>query len=193
MVQRMTGYEEKACHCGEDSERLSQLSYQEPPVASSSGPSFPSEGSPEPIPVPPPAVTGDDQEFPVSPSSPSDSDKENSNEGSFESAQQVVTELVEIQEVDPEVADEEAQALSDAMDAEVRSRLFQRCKSKQHPQRFAPFPKGWAADQARRQRRRTFQRGGAERERFVRTRNLREGLLGDADVESDHSGSSSGE
>ena len=164
-----------------------------PPVASSSGPSFLGEGSPEPIPVPPPAVTGEGPEFPVSPSSPSDSDKENSNEGSFESAQQVVTELVEIQEVDDEeVDDEEAQALSDAMDAEVRSRLFQRCKSKQHPHRFAPFPKGWEADQARRQRRRTFQRGGAERERFVRTRNLREGLLGDADVESDHSGSSSG-
>ena len=186
MVNRMTGYEEKACHCGEDSGHLSWLSYQEPPVASSS--LFPSGESPQPIPVPPPAVGSADPEFPVSPSSPGDSDKENSNEGSFESAQQVVTELVEIQEVD----DEEAQALSDAMDAEVRSRLFQRCKSKQHPHRFAPFPKGWQADQARRQRRRTFQRGGAERERFVRTRNLREGLLGDADVESDHSGSSSG-
>ena len=40
MVNRMTGYEEKACHCGEDSGRLSRLSYMEPPVASSSGPSF---------------------------------------------------------------------------------------------------------------------------------------------------------
>ena len=135
MVKRMTGYEEKACHCGEDSERLSQLSYQEPPVASSSGPSFPSGESPQPIPVPPPTVGGADPEFPISPSSPGDSDKENSNEGSFESAQQGVTELAEIEEVD----DEEAQALSDAMDAEVRSRLFQRCKSKQHPHRFAPL------------------------------------------------------
>ena len=191
MVKRMTNYEGKACHCGEDSERLSQLSYQEPPVASSSGPSFPSGGSPEPIPVPPPAVAGEGPEFPVSPSSPGDSDKENSNKGSFESAQQVVTELVEIQEVD----DEEAQALSDAMDAEVRSRLFQRCKSKQHPHRFAPFPKGWQADRARGERRRTFRRPllEVEHERFVRTRNLREGLLGDADVESDDSGSSSGE
>ena len=123
MVKRMTGYEEKACHCGEDSERLSQLSYQDPPVASSSGTSFPGEGSPQPIPVPPPAVVGDGPEFPASPSSPGDSDKENSNEGSFESAQQVVTELVEIREVE----DEEAQAISDAMDEEVRSRLFQRC------------------------------------------------------------------
>ena len=158
-------------------------------MASSSGPSFPSEGSPEPIPVPPPAVTGVDPEFPVSPSSPGDSDKENSNEGSFEPALPVVTELVEIWEVQ----DEEAQALSDAMDEEVRSRLFQWCRSKNHPERFHPYPKGWQNGLRPSGRRRTFQRGGAERERFVRTRNLREGLLGDADVESEHSGSSSGD
>ena len=139
MVNRMTGYEEKACHCGENSGRLSQLSYQEPPVALSSGPSFPSEGSPEPIPVPPPAVVGDGPEFPVSSPSPGDSDKENSSTGSFESAQAVVTELVEIREVE----DEEAQALSDAMDKEVRSCLFQRCHSKNHPEHFHPYPKGW--------------------------------------------------
>ena len=139
MVNRMTGYKEKACHCGEDSERLSQLSYEEPPVASSSGPSFPSGGSPEPIPVPPPTIGGAGSEFPVSPSSPSDSDKENSNEGPFESAQPIVTELVEIREVQ----DEEAHALSDAMDEEVRSHLFQRCRSKNHPERFHPYPKGW--------------------------------------------------
>ena len=90
-------------------------------MALSSGPSFPSNGSPEPIPVPPLAAGGADPEFPVSPLSPGDSDKENSNEGSFESAQQIVTELVEIREVQ----DEEAQVLSDAMDEEVRSRLFQ--------------------------------------------------------------------
>ena len=188
MVKRMTDYEKKACHCGEDSERLSQLSYEEPPVASSSGPSFPSGGSPEPIPVPPPTVGGADPEFPVSPLSPGDSDKENSNKGSFESSQQVVTELVEIWEVQ----DEEAQALSDAMDEEVRSCLFQRCRSKNHPERFHPYPKGWQNGIRPSGRRRTFHREGAERERFVRTWNLREGLLGDADVESDHSGSSSG-
>ena len=189
MVNRMTGYKEKACHCGENSGRLSQLSYAEPPVASSSGPSFPSEGSPQPIPVPLPAAGVAGPEFPVSPSSPGDSDKENSNEGSFESAQQVVTELVEIQEVD----DEEAQALSDAMDTEVRSLLFQCCKSKNHPERFAPYLKGWQNGLRPRERRQTFQRGGAEHERFVRTWNLREGLLGDADIESEHSGSSSGD
>ena len=189
MVQRMTGYEEKACHCGEDSECLSQLSYVEPPVASSSGPSFPSEGSPQAIPVPPPTVGGAGPEVPLSPSSPGDSDEENSNEGSFESTQQIVTELVEIQEVQ----DEEAQALSDAMDQEVRSRLFQWCHSKNHPEHFHPYPKGWQNGLRPSGRRQTFHRGGAERERFVRTWNLREGLLGDADVESEHSRSSSGD
>ena len=63
MVKRMTDYEEKACHCGEDSERLSHLSYVEPLVASSSGPSFPSKGSPQPTPVPPLAAVAD-MEFP---------------------------------------------------------------------------------------------------------------------------------
>ena len=189
MVKRMTGYEEKACRCGEDSERLSQLSYQEPPVASSSGPSFPSGVSPQPIPVPPPTVGGTGPEVPVSPLSPGDSDKENSSEGSFQSAQHVVTELVEIQEIQ----DKEAQVLSDAMDEEVRSCLFQRCCSKNHPERFHPYPKGWQNGLRPSGRRRTFQRGGAKRERLVRTRNLREGLLGDVDVESEHSGSSSGD
>ena len=47
--------------------------------------------------------------------------------------------MVEVVEVDPEVDNEEAQALSDAIDTEVRSRLFQCCKSKQHPHWFALF------------------------------------------------------
>ena len=115
-------------------------------MASSSGPSFPSEGSPQPIPVPPLAAVVADLEFPISPLSPGDSDKENSNEGSFESTQQVVTDLVAIQE--EEILDEDAQALSDAMDREVRSRLFQRCKSKQGPKHFQPYPKGWKTDRA---------------------------------------------
>ena len=98
-------------------------------------------------------------------------------------------------EADPEVDDEEAQALSDAMDAKVRSRLYQRCKSKQHPHWFAPFPKGWEADRAHGQQQRTFRWAllEVEREWFIWTQNLREGLLGDADVKSDDSGSSPGE
>ena len=139
MVNRMTGYEEKACHCGEDSDCLSHLSYGEPLVALSSGPSFPSEGLPQPIPVPPPTIPVADPVVSLSPLSPGDSDKENSNKGSFESAQQVVTELVEIQEVD----DEEAMAILDAMDAEVRTRIFRCCKSKQGPKHIYPYPKGW--------------------------------------------------
>ena len=191
----MTSFEQQVCRCGEGSGRLSDVSYDEPPVASGSGLSFRDGGSPGPIPVPPPASSVQGPDVPLPSSGSSSSDKENSSVGSFQSAPQAVSELVEIVEADPEVDDEEAQALSDAMDAEVRSRLFQRCKSKQHPHRFAPFPKGWQADRARGQRRRTF-RGAlleVERERFIRTRNLREGLLGDADVESDDSGSSSGE
>ena len=157
-------------------------------MALSSGPSFPSGGSPQPIPVPLPTANVANPEFPVSPLSSGDSDKENSSKGSFQSAQHVVTELVEIREVQ----DEEAEALLDAMDEEVRSRLFQRCRSKNHPERFHPYPKGWQNGLRPRARRRTFQRGGAERERLLRTQTLREGLLGDADVESEHSGSSSG-
>ena len=151
MVNRMTGYEEKACRCGDDNDRLSHLSYGEPPVALSSGPSFPSEGSPQPIPVPLPTSAAGPI-VPLSPLSPGDSDKENSNEGCFESAQQVMTDLVTIWEEDNEAA----QALSDAMDAEVRSRLFQRCKLKQGPKHFHPYPKGWKADRPC-ERRRTFQ------------------------------------
>ena len=195
LALRMTSFEAQVCRCGEGSERLSNMSYQEPPVASGSGASFPGGGSPSPLPVPPPAsqVQGADVALPSS--GLSSSDKENSSVRSFQSAQQAVSKLVEIVEADPEVDDEEAQALLDAMDAEVRSRLYQRCKSKQHPHRFAPFPKGWKADHARGQQRRTFRRAPleVERERFIRTQNLREGLLGDADVESDDSGSSSGE
>ena len=88
------------------------------------GVSFPSGGTSSPIPVPPPAsqIPAPDVALPSSGSS--SSDKENSSVGSFQSAQQAVNELVEIVEADPEVDDEEAQALSDAMDAEVRSRLF---------------------------------------------------------------------
>ena len=145
MVNRMMGYEEKAFRCGEDSERLSNLSYGEPPVALSSGPSFPSEGSPQPIPIPLLAAVVADPEVPVSPSSPGDSDKENSNEGSFKSAQQVVTDLVAIQE---DKEDKDAWALLDVMDMEVRSHLFQRCKLKQGPKHFQPYPKGWKADRA---------------------------------------------
>ena len=147
----MTSFEAQVCRCGEGSERLSDMSYQEPPMASGSGTSFPSGESSSPIPVPPPATQVPAPDVALPSSGSSSSDKENSSVGSFQSAQQAVNELVEIVEADPEVDDEEAQVLSDAMDAEVRSRLYQRCKLKQHPHQFTPFPKGWKADRACRQ------------------------------------------
>ena len=137
MVTWMVGYEERACHCSDDSEHLSNLSYGEPAVASSS--SFPSGTSPIPIPVPAPSTSLPASDIPLPSSETSDSDKENSSPGSFKSAQQVVTELVEIQEVD----EEEAQVLLDVMDAQVQSRLYQCCKSKNHPSHYHPFPKDW--------------------------------------------------
>ena len=138
----MTGYEEKVCHCGEDSDHLSNLSYGEPLVASSSGgPSFPKAQSPGPIPILPPTTRVAGLDLSVSSSGTSDLDKENSRSEPMESTQSVVTdhELVEIQEVD----DDKVQALSDVMDLKVRSCLYQRCRSKNHPEHFAPYPKGW--------------------------------------------------
>ena len=137
----MSGFEQQVCRCGAGSGRLSDVSYEDPPVASGSGLSFHDGGSPSPVPVPPPASQVQGPDVPLQSSGSSSSDKENGSVGSYQSAPQAVSELVEVVEADPDVDDEEAQALSDAMDAEVRSRLFQRCKSKQHPHRFAPFPK----------------------------------------------------
>ena len=111
------------------------------------GPSFRGAPSPSPIPVPPPVSTVPAQgvAFPSLGTSPG---LEPSSEGSFESAQPVVTELVEIAEIpeiDLSIDDADAKALSDRMDAEVRSRLLQRCKSRQHPEHFLPYPKGHEA------------------------------------------------
>ena len=156
LALRMTNFEAQVCQCGKDSGRLSDMSYEEPPVESGSGASFPGGRSSSPIPVPPPATQVPAADVPIPSLGLSSSDKENSSVGSFQSAQQAVNELVEIVEADPEVDDEEAQALSDAMDAEVRSWVYQCCKSKQHPHWFAPFPKDWKADQACKQRRRPF-------------------------------------
>ena len=151
MVTRMVGYEEKACRCGDHSDRLSDMSYGEPVVAE--GPSFRGTPSPSPVPVPPPVPSVQAQDVAVSSPSSSSAGSGPSSEGSFESAQPVVTELVEVVEVDLEVDSEEARVLSDRMDDEVRSRLRQRCKLKQHPERYAPFPKGWEARGRARERR----------------------------------------
>ena len=95
---------------------------------------FPSREASVPLPVPPPTTPIPPADIPIPSSGSSSSDKENSSEGSFQSALNVMSTLVEIQEADPEVDDEDTQALLDAMDAEVRSHLYQCCKSKRHPQ-----------------------------------------------------------
>ena len=111
-MKRMTGHEEKACHCGVDSDCLSNLSYGEPLVAlSSTGPSFPGGQSPIAIPIPLPATGVTDPDLSVSSLGSSEPDKENSSRGSVKSAQLLMTKLVEIQEVD----EEEAQLLSNAL------------------------------------------------------------------------------
>ena len=158
MVTRMVGYEVKACHCGDDSDHLSNMSYGEPAIASgSSHPSFHGAPSPSPVPIPPPVSSVQVQDVVIPSSSSSSSGSGPSSEGSFESAQPVVTELVGIVKVDLEVDSGGAWALLDRMDEEVRSRLRQCCKSKQHPERFAPVPKGWQAHGQARERQQTFQ------------------------------------
>ena len=128
IIARMTRYEDRTRHCGENIDCLSDMSYGEPLVASSLG-----KLSSWPLPVPPLATLVPAVDIPVPSLGSSSSDKENSSLGPFQSAQQAVNKLVEIVEADLEVDDEEAWILSDLMDAEVRGRLFQCCKLKQHP------------------------------------------------------------
>ena len=147
IIARMSTYEERACHCGSNSEHLSNMSYGEPLVAGSLG--FLFQGgklSSHPLPIPPPTTSFPAADVPVPSLGSSDLDKENSSLGSFQSTQQIVTDLVEVVEVDPAVDNKEARVLLDVMDAEVRSRLFQHRKSKKHPHHFVLFPKGWKAD-----------------------------------------------
>ena len=101
LALRMTGFEEQVSRCGEGSRRLSDVSYDEPPVASGSGLSFRDGGSPSPVPVPPPVSQVQGPDVPLPSSGSSSSDKENSSVGSFQSAPQAVSELVEIVEADP--------------------------------------------------------------------------------------------
>ena len=143
---------------GDHSGCLSDMSYGEPVVAE--GPSFRGAPSPSPISIPPPIPSVPAQDVAVPSSSSSSSGSVSSCHGSFKSAQPIVTELVEIAEipeVDLNIADADAKALSDRMDAEVRSCLLQHCRSKKHPERFLPFPKGHKARRFARQGRRSFQ------------------------------------
>ena len=82
IVARMVGYEERACHCGEGSDRLSDLSYGEPVKTSSSGPSFPGCSTPSPLPIPVPVSHIEGQDVGLPSSLESSSDKENDIPGS---------------------------------------------------------------------------------------------------------------
>ena len=123
-------------------DRLSNLSYGEPPRMSS-GLSFHGGTSPIPVPVPAPtsSIPGPSSGLPSS--SESSSDKENSAPGTQQS---IVPELMAIVEEDILDRNEEsghvmAQQVQDEL---VCSVLNQRCRSKAHPshrdRRFHPFP-----------------------------------------------------
>ena len=66
LALRMSSFEQQVCRCGTGSGRLSDVSYEDPPVASGSGLSFRDGGSPSPVPVPPPnaQVQGSDVALP---------------------------------------------------------------------------------------------------------------------------------
>ena len=173
-------------------DRLSNLSYGEPP-RTSSGLSFHGGASPIPIPIPAPASSKPGPSSGLPSSSESSSDKENSAPGTQQS---VVMELVAIVEEDHlDIGGESSHVMARRVQDElVRSILGQCCRSKAHPlrcdRRFHPFP--WLGDGGdgfpfSRQRRGEQNIGGGDREQFPRTRRLREGADGDGDIETDYS------
>lgn len=121
IIAKMTTYERRAYHCKSNSKRLSNMSYREPPVAGSLGSLFQGGKSSHPLPVPPPTTSVPAEDTPVPSLGTSSLNQEDSSQGSFKSAQQVVNSLVEIVEADLEMDDKDARILSDAMTAEVRS------------------------------------------------------------------------
>ena len=80
-------------------------------MAGPSGSSFHGSESSVPLPIPPPSAPVPAVDIPIPSLGSSSSDKENTSVRSFQSTQQVMNELVEIVEADPDVDDEEAQAL----------------------------------------------------------------------------------
>ena len=168
------------------------LSYGAPP-RTLSGLLFHGGASPIPIPVPAPAssIPGPSSGLPSL--SESSSDKENSAPGTQQS---IVTELVTvIEEEHLDIGGESGHVMARRVQEElVCSVLGQRCRSKAHPSRrdcrFHPFPRlGDGGDGFPFSRRRRGEQniGGGDRERFRRTRRLREGADGDSDIETDHS------
>ena len=140
-VEKLLNVEHQSDDTKDD--RLSDLSYGEPP-RTSSGPSFHVGTSPIPIPIPAPAspVPGTSIRLPLS--SEGSSDKENSAPGSQQS---VVTELVAIVEEEHlDISGESGYVMACRVQEElVHSVLGQRCQSGAHPsrqdRRFHPFPR----------------------------------------------------
>ena len=124
-------------------DRLSDLSYGEPP-RTSSGPSFHGGTSPIPIPIPAPASSVPGTSIGLPSSSEGSSDKENSAPGSQQS---IVTELVAIvKEEHLDIGGESGYMMACCVQEElVCSVLSQHCQSKAHPsccdRRFHPFPR----------------------------------------------------
>ena len=124
-------------------DRLSDLSYGEPP-RTSSGLSFHGGASSIPIPVPAPASSLPGPSSGLPSSSASSSDKENSAPGTQQS---VVMELVAIVEEDHlDIGGESGHVMAHRVQDElVRSVLGQCCWSKAHPshrdRHFHPFPR----------------------------------------------------
>ena len=177
---------------GDKEDRLSDLLYGEPPRMSS-GPSFHGGTSPIPIPVPALASPVPGTSIGLPSLSEGSSNKENSAPGTQQS---IVTELVTvIEEEHLDIGGESGHVMARRVQDElVRSVLGQRCRSKAHPSRrdrqFHPFPRlGDGSDGFPFSRRRRGEQniGGGDRERFRRTRRLREGADGDGDIETDYS------
>ena len=124
-------------------DRLSNLSYGEPP-RTSSGLSFHGGTSPIPIPIPAPASSIPGHSSGLSSSLESSLDKENSAPGTQQS---IVTELVAIVEEEHlDIGGESGHVMAHRVQDElVRSVLGQCCRSKAHPLCrdcwFHPFPR----------------------------------------------------
>jgi hypothetical protein len=186
LVDKVLALESEQSQFEDAADRLSDLSYGEPPRTSTPH----QAASPIPIPIPPPATSGEPSSSGL-PNSEEDSPDTDNSVPRTEQSSEAVRVLVPIEEFDPgaEVGYVIGRQFSEQL---VSSVLNQRCKLKAHPSRkhlFHPYPrKGEGRDFPFDRRARGEQHiGGGDRERFRRTRRLREGLDGDADIESDYS------
>ena len=188
-VEKLSNVEHQSNDAKDD--RLSDLSYGEPP-RTSSGLSFHGGALPIPIPIPAPAFPIPGTSVGLPSSSKGTLDKENSAPGSQQS---VVTELVAIVEEEHlDIGGESGHVMARRVQEElVCSILGQCCKSKAHPSRrdrqFHSFPQlGDGGDGFLFGRQRQGEQNiGGDRERFQRTHCLREGADGDRDIETDYS------